>query len=471
MRAPDPSALDRVVDETVRDRALVGLAVGVVANGQTVYRRTVGQADTRSAQSVSPTTLFRLASVTKTMTAIAVMQLVEQGRISLDDPVNAYLTGFRVERTDANAAPVLVRHLLTHTAGLTEPLRRRDLLSPSRVLGPKRGRPVPSLTSLYAPVMRPAFAPGASWMYSNDGFAALGQLVEDVVGRPFAEHVTDEVLHPLGMRQTTFSPAPGDRVAMGHRVKRSRVKQTTPRSIANLPAGGAYSTLEDMLRYATELTGVGPNLHPHVLTSQTLAEMYQPAVLLGDRIPFQGLCFLLDEEDGHRTVSHGGDYPGYEAALLVAPDDDMGVVVLSNSSARGAAQRLSRLVLRQALGLADHLTVRHPEAELRADLVPELTGRYRAGRGSRNLRLLAMTGGRLTVGDADGRLSLRGRFGPLRRRVPLEPADPGDALRFRFMLRGFLYDQVPVDVVFTRDADGRIRRLDLGLIGARMHRR
>ena len=465
----DTTAFDALVDETVHDRSLVGLAVGVVGNGHVVYRKTVGKDSSSSTQAVTQSSHFRLASISKTLTAIAVMQLVEQGRLTIDDLANDHLTSIRLQHTGAKTPPVLIRHLLTHSAGLTEPLRWRDA-RPSRVLGPKVGRPVPSISSMYAPVMRPHFEPGTRWMYSNDGFAVLGQLVEDVAGRPLGEHLTVNVLQPLGMTHTVHIPGPADLAARGHRIKRGRVKQTVPRNVPNLAAGGWYSTLEDMLAYSAHLGGILGGQHPEILSADTFNLMCQPAVFLGDRVPFQGLCFFLDEEDGHRTVFHGGDYPGYEAALFVAPDDGMAVVVLTNTSAQGAAQRLARRLLRSALGLPTSLPIGHPEAKLDDRLVPELTGSYAAGRGSRNLRLLALTGGRLTVRSSGGQLTMRGRLGPLRRPVLLEPADPADTLRFRFLLRSSLYDEFPIDVVFARDAHGHVRWLDLGLIGARLTR-
>src|SRR5262249_8796391 len=152
---------------------------------------------------------------------IALMQLVEQGRVSLDDPVNDHLKRFRVEHSDPEAPPVQLRHLLTHRSGLTDPLRRRDLLNPSRVFGTKDGRPVPSLIERYGRMVRPRFATEGEWMHSNHGFAILGQVVEDVTATPFAQHVQDAICLPLGMNRTNFEPYGGDRdtAAVGYRAK------------------------------------------------------------------------------------------------------------------------------------------------------------------------------------------------------------------------------------------------------------
>ena len=468
----DDSRLDVIVERTVRDRGMVGLAAGVAVDGRPAYVRTIGLADVEHGGPVTPTTLFRIASISKTFTAIAIMQLVEEGRLGLDDPVNDHLKHFRVLHKDSKVSPVLVRHLLTHTSGLTEPPRLRDFLQPSRVVGPKDGQRVPTMVQLMAPVLRPRVAPEVEPMYSNYGFVALGQMVEDIVGRPFADHVDQQIFEPLGMQRTTFQQGAnmGPEYAIGYSVKRAKSRPVTFRH-AWLPAGGVSSSTDDMLTYAAALVGGGANQHGRVLRPETLQSMYEPRTWLGDRVPLQGWCFFLGQEGKHRSVYHYGDLFGFESALLAAPDQRITVVVLVNRQSRGGAQRLGIDLLREVLGLPAPPSVDASESHTSPDIAAAVSGDYKAVHGPTiNLRSFALTGGRLRVRNRGGALFMQGRFGPLRSPVQLMPINPEDPLWFRFNLRGFAYDDMPLDVVFAGDGTGRISRLDVGLLGSRFRR-
>ena len=435
------AVLQAVFDEETAGPRVAALAAGVVSGGDVLFQ---------SVHHCENTTLFRVASVTKTFTATAVMQLVAEGRIGLDDSINSHLLSLRVAVPDG-APEVTVRHLLTHRAGLREPLQWTDLARPSRFLGPRVGRRVPALLDLYRGGITTRHTPGDGWSYSNDGYAILGQLVEDVTGTPYAAFVRETVWQPRGMCDSTFAPALDGRVAAGHRLVRGRLRRVPARAVVKAAAGGAYCSLRDMLRWASALD----------------EEMFRPQVLLGDRLPYNGLGVFLDCVGGHRIVYHPGDFPGYEAALFVAPDDGVGAVVLCNSSARGVALRLARELMTRALGVEVSSTDA-PTASVAARVV----GDYVAEPGWRgNLRVASMTGGRLTVAVREGSLVLRSRFGAMHRPSELAPVAGSDDLHFQLMLRGMPYDGVPLDVVFAPGPNGTASRVDLGMIGARFHRR
>jgi CubicO group peptidase (beta-lactamase class C family) len=177
---PSPD-LGASFDEEAQRESVAGLAAGVTLNGKTVFVTTHGQLSVATeSKPIQTSTLFRIASVSKTFTALSVMQLLAKGRFGLDDPVNQHLKKFEVRHLDVSVPHVTIRQLLTHQSGLPEPLRRRELLQPSRFIGPKRGRPVPRLEQLYGSVLRPHWPPTANWAYSNDGYVVLGQLIEDM---------------------------------------------------------------------------------------------------------------------------------------------------------------------------------------------------------------------------------------------------------------------------------------------------
>ncbi len=235
------------------------------------------------------------------------------------------------------------------------------------------------------------------------------------------------------------------------------------------PAGGAFSTLSDMLLYAEALVGGGANRNGRVLAEATLASMFEPHHRLGGRVGWQGWCFFLGNENGHPTVYHHGDLAGFEAGLMVAPDDGVGAVALSNRNARGAPQRLSLQLVRLALQLP---VERETAARPTRDAAAQLTGDYHAAVGpTSNLRGFLMTGGQLHVSYQKGQLVMRGRLpGMLRSALRLNPVPGDDPLFFRVRLRGFPYDDSDMEVVFARNGFGRVDHLELGLLGSRFER-
>jgi CubicO group peptidase (beta-lactamase class C family) len=172
------------IDELLNRRPAVGMAVGVVRNGSLAFCYEHGLADIASHTPVTEDTVFRIAAITKTFTAIAVMQLWEQELLDLDACADDYLRGYRLLPSRASFRPATVRHLLTHTAGIAEVLHPYDLFR--RLFGETvpLGRPVPSLHEYYGRGLRIQAEPGTRFAYTDHGFATLGQIVEDVSGQP-----------------------------------------------------------------------------------------------------------------------------------------------------------------------------------------------------------------------------------------------------------------------------------------------
>src|SRR4029453_3622986 len=178
----------------------VGLAVGVVRDRRLEFFSGHGLADITATTPVTQDTVFRIASVTKTFTAIAVLQLWEQGLVDLDAPANDHLRAYQLVPAKAGFRPATERQLLTHTAGVREVLHLSGLLR-MRDLGETvpLGRPVPSLAEYYRGGLRADAEPGTRFMYTNHGFATLGQLVADVSGQPLDRYLREHVFDPPGM--------------------------------------------------------------------------------------------------------------------------------------------------------------------------------------------------------------------------------------------------------------------------------
>src|SRR5215472_3452060 len=216
--------LDELLVAACNERSLAGLAAGIIKDGRVVYTGGFGFADAQRSIHVTSDTSFRIGSISKTLTAIGLMQLFEQGRFKLDDPVNGYLRAYQIAQP-AQSPPVSFRHLLTHTSGIGELRRLSDLLRPTLGLACKPGS-LPTLRDYYAPALKAEVAPGTKWAYANHGFATLGQLVEDISGQPFAQYMLEHVFAPLGMEHTDYLPSERVRgtLAKGYRMRRRRLR-------------------------------------------------------------------------------------------------------------------------------------------------------------------------------------------------------------------------------------------------------
>ena len=226
VRGPLELEMKAKVGEVLNRWPTAGLAVGVVRNGSLEWFYGHGVADIASKAPVTEDTVFRIASITKTFTAIAVMQLWEQGLVDLDAPANDYLRAYQLVPAKASFRPATVRHLLTHTAGVRAVRRASDLLRPALGWGAPVGRPAPSLAEYYRGGLRVDVEPGTKWAYSNHGFATLGQIVEDVSGIPFDRYLRERMFGPLGMESSDLvrSERVRPRLATGYELRLRRTQ-------------------------------------------------------------------------------------------------------------------------------------------------------------------------------------------------------------------------------------------------------
>ncbi len=409
-------------------------------------------------RAVDADTVFRIGSISKTFTGIAVLQLAEEGLLALDDPVNEHLRGFRIEHDDAATPPVTIRHLLTHTAGLGELRRWSDLARPTIGLAGKLDRPLPSLVDFYAPVLRAELAPGPKWAYANHGFAALGQLVEDVSGEPFAERMRSRIFEPLGMEHTDFlrSERVSDRLAVGYALKRSGLKPVKDTEIVVAPAGSIFSSTADMARYVAALAnGCAP-----LLRRESYEQMLAPQGERDPQMPAMGLAFMLAHLGEHRIAGHDGGWPGFISSLLVAPDAGVGVVAFTNTSAAFAPHAVTERVLARLLDVPLPAESERPAVAASPHLWPELAGVYKPlpGLGT-NFRWWPLIGGEVEIAVRGGHLVARAPSPVklLRKGVRLHPADAEDPLAFEARHEGEV-----LQVRFTRGVDGKIESVRTG---------
>lgn len=439
------------VGEMLNRHPAVGLAVRVVHNGGLGFFHGHGSADIASRAPVTEDTVFRIASLTKTFTAIAVMQLWEQGLVELDAPANDYLRAYQLVPAKAGHRPATVRHLLTHTAGLPQMLHPWRAYTP--ILGETVpfGSRVPTLAEFYRGGLPLVAEPGTRLTYSNHGFGTLGQVVEDMTSEPLHRYLRERLFEPLGMADTDLvrSPRVSSRLATGYRLRSGGAYPVTDWDLVPVGAGAIYSTPRDMARYVAALLAGGTGEHGSILKPETLASMYAPQYQPDPRLPGMGLAFFRGDADGHLLVEHDGLLPGFSSAMCLAPDDGVGVVAFTNG-ARGAKAWLGPEVsglLRNLLGIPDEV--------IRTDLPhhPELWGGlcgWYAFRGSlRDVQRWFIAGAEVFV--RRGQLLLRA-VSPIpaaNRGVLLHPDDAEDPYVFRADLSGFGIGTSRV--VFTRD--------------------
>ncbi|MGZ4621307.1 MAG: serine hydrolase domain-containing protein [Blastococcus sp.] len=448
--------LEERVDRILNRHPAVGLAVGVVRDGALVQFAGRGFADVAAGTPITEDTVVRVGSITKTFTAIAVLQLCERGLVDLDAPAAGYLRTFRLVQAEPGWPPVTLRHLLTHTAGIGEVLRPAHLLRPVFGEMVRQGRPVPELAEYYRAGLRVRAEPGTRWRYTGHGFAAVGQIVADVSGQPLDRYLRERVFQPLGMADTELRPTERlrARLATGYALRSGGARPVPPPEQVTAAAGSAVSTPGDLARFVAALLGRGANRHGSVLSPATQAAMFAPQYRPDPRIPGMGLAFFRGRADGHAVVEHGGVVPGFDSELFLAPEDGAGVLAVTNGTRAGMfwlPPETERL-LRSVLGVADE-TIRsdvphHPE------IWRDLCGRYLLPGPVTDARARGMAGAGAEVVVRRGRLLLR-VLSPVPaalRGFALHPDDPADPYVFRIDLTRFGLDTMRV--VFSRDGAG-----------------
>jgi CubicO group peptidase (beta-lactamase class C family) len=319
-----------------------GLAVLVRQGGKTVFAHGYGVRDLRTRARIDPATAFRLASVTKQLTAMAVMLLVHDGKLRYEDALTDVLPAF-----PAYGRAITIRHLLTHTSGLPD---YEDLMAEAEkgrapIWTAERQIHDDEVLALLRGEARGRFAPGTSWAYSNSGYVVLGLVVARVSGKTFGEFLQQRVFAPLEMRHTVAYEQGRNEVerrAYGHARDGSGFPQEDQSATsATLGDGGVYSTLEDLAKWDEALQTyelLSPGAMRPALTAARLADGSEPrwpAEAGGDNLDpgrpvSYGFGWFLDPWRGHARTWHHGSTSGFRSVIERFPDDRLTVVILAN---------------------------------------------------------------------------------------------------------------------------------------------
>ena len=336
-RTIEASEITAHLQSALTAEQMVGCAVAVIDSRGALYQNTFGVKSVLTQEKITETTAFRIASISKTFTGVAVLQLVEQGLIDLDQPLSDVLRSYQWDASTVQR-PATIQELLTHTSGVGELLHWKDLLTSGNVLIRPR-KPRLALADLYQGKITPEVEPGTKWAYSNHAFATLGQIVEDISGETYIDYLKKHIFLPLEMGNTDINPEKFEsQLATGHQPhpRKETLSTVAWLDISVLPAGGLISTIGDMAKYASVLLS-DLKQDSHLLLSQDMVNnMFSSHWETENCFSSQGLAFLLGDLHGHRLVWHDGAAPGFISSLLLLPDDDLGVVVLSNAFSSGA---------------------------------------------------------------------------------------------------------------------------------------
>src|SRR3990172_2052880 len=305
----DFAAIDAYVTEQMNNRGIPGMALGIVQDDQIVHLQGFGVADS-SGRAMTPQTPFYIGSLTKSFTALAVMQLVEAGKIDLDAPVQRYLPWFELANKEASAK-ITVRNLLNQASGISTKDGNRFWASQQGLEETVRGLDTIQLTQ---PV-------GSTFQYSNINFMIAGLIVEKVSGQSYAEYVTEHIFEPLDMRHSYASHAPAlaDGLAAGHQYMFGyafRDERAMPPS--SLPAGALIASAEDMSHYLIAQLNDGRYGDTSVLSPQGIAELHTPAIPFGQG--YYAMGWAAGTMDGTALVNHNGDTGRFHAYIMLMPE-------------------------------------------------------------------------------------------------------------------------------------------------------
>jgi CubicO group peptidase (beta-lactamase class C family) len=355
--APDArtalDGLEKYYRQQLDKASIVGSSLSVVQAGRTLVALSVGTADRERHHAADADTIYHWASITKTFTAIAIMQLRDRGRLSLDDPAVKYIPELRdVHDPFGDISKVTIRRLMSHSAGFRSPTWPWGGDKPWHPFEPKQWSQLVAML----PYTEVEFEPGTRYSYSNPGIIFLGRIVELLSGDDYEVYVDKNIFKPLGMSHSYFDATPyhllPHRSASYYRSKAGELRPApfdadTGITVSN---GGLNAPLGDMVKYLNFLLGAGGDaaMHQAVLSRSSLEEMFVPQIPAGaegtDRISL-GLNFFVEDRGGYHLVGHSGSQNGFISHFYICPALGAGYIVVFNTeweAAGGADTSLDR---------------------------------------------------------------------------------------------------------------------------------
>jgi CubicO group peptidase (beta-lactamase class C family) len=420
---PDPAGhIDRYLSGWAGLERFSGNVL-LAKNGKIVFQKSYGSADIEHDVANRPDTVFRIGSITKSFTGLAVLQLEERGLLKVEEPLTKYLP-----ETPGEWKAVTLHHLLTHTSGVPDISKappysnHSDPLRIDKTLKEMAGKPLD-------------FEPGSRFTYSNSGYMILGRVIEKVSGKKYEEYLTANILRPAGMNHSGLDhnePVVKHR-ASGYVVRSGALANAVREEMMGpFSAGGLYSTAGDLLKFDRALRGEA------ILKKATLDKAFTPRVKAAFPPPFNdpnahyGYGWLVSNVAGHRSIGHGGWVSGFVTDFTRYPDDDMVLIVLGNIEGPQMPV-ISQKVNRVLWGGAYEVPKRRPGVRVDPVVLDAIAGKYEVAPGMV-----------LTFTVEDGRMFVE---------------QQGQAMKFELRAESessFFVVDLPTTVTFDRDTAGKV---------------
>lgn len=394
------SQLKEFVSRIADEYSVPGLSVALAKGGRLLFAEGFGKRDLEADLPATKETVYGIASVTKSFTALSCLLLAQEGKLSLGDPIGKHLPEWDVGDEQANAA-MTIHHFLTHAAGLPPSGSRRycvvrslegdpsteELKAQGKYANSIDRAPIDTYEQLmeYWQSQRPELLGpcGAQFSYSNDGFALLGAIVQRVSGIPFADFVQQRILEPLGMTSSTFAPENlqylPDVTQLYIKTSDGAIKAAPQWTHAPAMLGSGYikSSVVDLVRYGQALLGYRQDL----IRPQLLAKMTSPYIPCGPAVYYGYGLMIHPNHGGHKVIEHGGSQKAVSAAFGVVPGRSLTAAVLTNL-ADVPAQRIWLAAVNLALDLPlDKPFAREPQYDSRIKELQRWVGSYRSEEG------------------------------------------------------------------------------------------
>jgi CubicO group peptidase (beta-lactamase class C family) len=431
------------VETQLAYEAIPGISMGVVHDQDLIWSKGFGYANPDKGLEATPSTIYSICSISKLFTSVAVMQLRDQGKISLDEPIEKYLHWFQIKDKFPEAPEVDLRGILTHSAGLPREAAFPYWTGPDYPF-PERDKMIEML-----PSQEELYPADTYYQYSNLGLSLAGEVVAAVSGRPYSEYIQEKILDPLGMKDTSTelpNTLRGEKLAIGYsrRLRDGSRKEIPPYQVRGIaPAAGFASTVEDLARFASWQFRLREKGGEEVLSANTLKEMQRVHWLDVDWETTRGIGFSVSRYEDTTIVGHGGSCPGYRTQLAMSPKDKVAIIFMTNGQGTSTG-----LYTRNAFNIVAPTIAQAIESPGEGEKADPALEKY-VGRYDRPL------GGETHVIIQDGELAT----------LSVPTGNPADALTKLKHIEGDTFrrvrddDEIGEAIRFELDADGKVIKM------------
>ena len=375
--------ISSLILKKMKKHKIMGLSIALVDDQKIVWAKGFGYADKAKKKPAASETVYRVGSISRLFTGIAVMQLAEQGKIDIDWPLKTYLPEFSIRTRYPDADPITPRSVMTHHSGLpTTFLKGMWTRNPDRIPGLRKSYTelVYKITDEYT-----TSPPNFIFSYSELGMSLLGHMVEKVSGKDFVSYMDESVLAPIGMTLSSFWSTTSINILLSKVYKKG--KEIRPTFNRDLPAGSLYSNVLDMSRFMMMVFANGRVGERQILRPETMAEMLHPQ---NSKVPLDfnlriGLIWMLNRtgrqlDYAGTAALQGGSLGEFRSMLIILPEHKLGVVVLANSppisSILYIAVRALKSALKEKTGLTPPKPKSSPIVSLSKEELRAWEGRY-----------------------------------------------------------------------------------------------